>query len=77
MQVEEETPLAVKLATGHGGPDRVYRFDQHTTYNPRNLVLFEHMEGAAYCEASVGQVFLRVLRVQIGSASGQVFLRVQ
>eukprot|EP00967_Tisochrysis_lutea_P125842 scaffold211947_cov17-Tisochrysis_lutea.AAC.1 len=48
--VQGELPLRVKLATGDGGPDRVYHFDHQLGYDPRHLVMFEHVEGATFCE---------------------------
>jgi len=50
LQVQAELPLAVRLATGDGGPDRVYRFSHQLGYDPRHLVMFEHVEGATFCE---------------------------
>ncbi len=43
-------PLAVRVATGDGGPDRVYRFRRDVLYDPRHIIMFQHIEGATYCE---------------------------
>ncbi|KAF5826936.1 hypothetical protein DUNSADRAFT_1710, partial [Dunaliella salina] len=47
-----------KLATGDGGPDRVYHFDHNQGYDPRHLVMFEHVEGATFCESLYGHYLL-------------------
>jgi len=57
-KVQGELPLRVKLATGDGGPDRVYHFDHQLGYDPRHLVMFEHVEGATFCESLYGHYLL-------------------
>ena len=47
-------PLAMLVATGDSGPEKVYRFPRDTLHDPRNIVMFEHVEGASYCEVSGG-----------------------
>ncbi len=49
-RVTEALPLAVRVATGDGGPDKVYRFPRDTLYDPRHIVMFQHVEGAMYCQ---------------------------
>ncbi len=44
--------LAVRVATGDGGPDRTYRFHRDTMFDPRHMVMFQHVEGARVCEVS-------------------------
>jgi hypothetical protein len=48
--------VAVRIATGDGGPDRVYEFSHQLGYDPRHLVMFEHVEGATFCEVRGGCV---------------------
>jgi hypothetical protein len=45
--IQGPTPLAIKVATGDGGPDKIYHFPRDTLYDPRHMVMFEHIEGEA------------------------------
>ena len=50
LQVESARPQAVRIATGDGGPTATYRFSRDTVYDPRHMVMFQHIEGARVCE---------------------------
>jgi hypothetical protein len=66
--IQGTTPLAIKVATGDGGPDKIYHFPRDTLYDPRHMVMFEHIEGGwavltpGWCSVSAASDVPAVLR---------------
>eukprot|EP00798_Chlamydomonas_sp_ICE-L_P000845 gene845-2224_t len=51
-------PLALLVATGDGGPDKLYQFWRDTMPDPRHICMFEHVEGCRFCESLYGHYLL-------------------
>lgn len=58
MRLFKPQPVAVLVATGDGGTDRVYRFPRLLLPSAQHMCLFEHVDGCRFCEALYGHYLL-------------------